>query len=115
MVREHVTKAVLAIEREAAAPAATEALRAALSRVGTEATCLMTGNTGPRSPRVLHIGVRLAAALASPEPTPDSGLDVERLIAAEKNTEGPAFPMSEFLPRLAAEYARLASPEPDHE
>ncbi len=70
-------------EREAAAPAATEALRAVIESYRYSRP-LLDGTpehrAWKRNEETLDAILADLAALASPEPTPDSGLDVERLI-----------------------------------
>jgi len=92
-----------AIEREAAAPAATEALRAALERLVTvveDFTDLAANDDAMVQARV---------ALASPEPTPDSGLDVERLAEAIRNVYiAPSASRDMDAKNIVREYARLS-------
>jgi len=84
-------KSSTSFEREAAAPAATEALRAALDPLMDfigRLDQVADGNLPLiQVTRMMWLDVvrpmlnDARAALASPEPTPDSGLDVERLAA----------------------------------
>jgi len=91
------------IEREAAAPAATEALRAALT---AWLDWYEHMNDYDTPDPVLVAETR--EALASPEPTPDSGLDVERLRQAMILAGWPADGSAATSSIIAAAYARLS-------
>ena len=112
-------KSSTSFEREAAAPAATEALRQALVMIGSD----------PDVPyQYRRMAKEHAAALASPEPrdrageeiadaldyvrrdrpTPDSGLDVERLRQAMILAGWPADGSAATSSIIAAEYARFS-------